>query len=90
MPSYETKAAAEVKDYVIDWAEPLGDDRIEASAWAATPATLDLDILPATFTPTTARVWLSGGEPGTAYAITNTVTTRGGRTFQQAFYCDVG
>ena len=89
MAAYESKAAAEVKDYVIDWFEPLGEDTIDTSEWAATPSTLDLDSITPTITPMTTRIWLSGGIAGTRYAITNTVTTRGGRTFEQTFYCDV-
>ena len=94
MASYETKNAAEVKDYGVDWADILADgaggtDRIEASAWTARPATIGLTALPPSFTETTAKVWLSGGEAGIAYTLTNTITTAGGRTFEQSFYCDV-
>ena len=90
MATYVQKTAAEVEDFTINWASRgLGADSIQASSWAVAPADLAINSVPATNTSTTATVWLSGGTSGVNYAITNTINTKGGRTFQQTFYCSI-
>ena len=66
-----------VLDYVVDWTAYLGDDTITTSTWIV-PAgiTKNSD----TSTTTTAKVWLEGGTAGERYAVTNRITTAGGRT----------
>jgi hypothetical protein len=66
-----------VLDYQIDWSPWLGADTIATSAWTVPSGiTKDSD----TKTATTVTVWLSSGVAGTKYALTNRITTAGGRT----------
>ncbi|MFO0271368.1 MAG: hypothetical protein ACK53W_12640 [Gemmatimonadota bacterium] len=63
-------------DYDLDWSEYLGADTIATSSWTV-PAGLTL--YAQTATTTVATVWIEGGTAGVDYAITNRVTTAGGR-----------
>jgi hypothetical protein len=70
----------EIKDYVVDWSDLLGEDTIAASIW----------IIPDGLTKTsdsntgaTATIWLSSGVAGTSYALVNRITTAGGRTYDR-------
>ena len=65
-----------VLDYQIDWSDLLGDDTITSSEWVASDGiTIDSN----SFADTAATVWLSGGTVGQDYAVTNHITTDGGR-----------
>ncbi len=72
-----TKDPNAVLDYIVDWTAYLGDDTITTSTWIV-PAgiTKNSD----TSTTKTAKVWLEGGTAGERYAVTNRITTAGGRT----------
>ena len=84
------KAPTEVEDLSINWVpRGLGTDTIATSVWSVSPTGLGLTSTASTFTTTTTTVWLSGGTLGQAYTITNTITTSGGRTFQQEITCFV-
>lgn len=74
-PTWE-KAPAAHKDYSLDWSDWLGTDTVQSSTWEVP------DGLSKTSTGNTASVtsiWLSGGEVGKSYVVTNTITTAGGR-----------
>jgi len=70
-----------ILDYQIDWSDWLGSDTIATSTWTI-PSGITQDS--ATNTNTTATVWLSGGTAGTAYTLTNRITTAAGRTQDQS------
>lgn len=64
-------------DYKVSWSAWLGTDVIISSEWIASPG---ITINSNTFDDNTATVWLSGGDIGVNYDITNRITTLGGRT----------
>jgi len=79
-----------VLDYSITWADQDGTndgsasddgylqgDTISTSSWIADSG---LTIASHTNTTTTATVWLSGGDAGGSYTVTNRIITAGGRT----------
>ncbi|MFE7797072.1 hypothetical protein [Nocardia sp. NPDC057440] len=70
-------------DYQIDWDDWLSliSDTINASTWTADPTTgITISGPPApSFTPVSAKVWISGGTLNQNYTIYNTITTVGGR-----------
>ncbi len=83
-----TKTAAEYEDFSLNWAtRGLGADTITDASWEAIPSGLTLNQFSNTDTTTT--VWLEGGLALTAYTITNTITTSGGRILQDSFICVV-
>lgn len=80
----EHKDPAELLDYRIDWSGVVGDDEITASAWAVAQGDVSISTPPNTFDENSATVWVSGGSAGTVSVLTNTVTTDGGRTYEQS------
>lgn len=78
MPTSFTKDPSAVLDYLFDWTSWLttGETLTASTMTATTGITLTP---PPTNTTTTATVWLTGGTLGTAYQITNHVTTSAGR-----------
>lgn len=83
-----TKTPTEQFDETINWTtRGIGGDTIGTSSWSVSPA--DLTLYDETNTPSTTTVWLSGGTVGQYYAVTNTIVTSGGRTFQETFVCNV-
>lgn len=64
-------------DYQFNWAEWLAGDTISASTWTADDG---LTVASSAFTNVLTTVWLSGGAVGLTYAVTNHITTAGGRT----------
>lgn len=79
--NWPSKDPAELLDYTINWAAPLAGDTIVSSVWALSAA----DLVEATSTQTsnTATIWLSGGTLNQTYQVKNTITTAGGRIFDQ-------
>lgn len=85
MPPYSaSKDPNATLDYGWDWSQWLTEveDTISDSVWIV-PAGLTLESDSHTTTHTT--VWLSGGTAGQSYAITNRITTSGGRTDDRSF-----
>ena len=75
-------------DFGFDWTEWLeSGDVVLSSAWTSTPSGLTL--FGPDFGPTSTVTWLSGGEDGTEYLVTNRVTTRDGRTDDRTFAVSV-
>lgn len=71
-----TKDPDAVLDYEVDWTAWLGDDTIASSIWlVGTGITQET----ASNTTTSATIWLSGGTAGSAYQVTNRITTTAGR-----------
>lgn len=66
-----------VLDYTVDWRTWLGDDQILTSSWTLPVGVANAG---ATFSSTTATIWITGGIAGTSYAIYNQITTGNGRT----------
>ena len=63
-------------DYGFDYAAWLGADTISASGWGAVPA---LTLSGPTNSGAVAAVFVAGVVGGEVYAVTNTITTAGGR-----------
>jgi hypothetical protein len=77
------KDPSEVKDYGRDWTDHLDDsDTIAESTWVVETGLTagDEELIGAV-----AKIWLSGGTAGEDYAVTNHVTTTGGREFERTF-----
>jgi hypothetical protein len=67
-----------VLDYRVDWTAWLqASETITTSTWILESGIVQNST---SNTTTTATVWLSGGTAGTAYKVTNRVTTNQGRT----------
>jgi hypothetical protein len=71
-----------VLDYSVDWTRWLAGDEIATSEWILAPG---LTKASEANTPTKATVWLSGGEAGQSYSVTNRITTTGRRTEDRSF-----
>jgi len=67
-----------VKDYGIDWDDWLNDvgDTISVSEWIVPQGLTAISNSKTTLGTT---VWLSGGNAGESYRVTNRITTVGGR-----------
>jgi hypothetical protein len=72
------KDPEEILDYKIIWTDWLEGDTIITSSFAVDP-TGALTIDSETNTTTEATVWLSGGDRGRKYKVTNHIVTAGGR-----------
>ena len=69
-----TKAKAGKLDYTINWGDWLDTDVIGTSTWTL-PSGLT-EVKSGIDSPaTTVTIWISGGEVGSFYKITNTITT---------------
>ena len=84
----EIKDPADVKDYAIEWGDVLAaeTDTLSTSAWSISdPPGLTVATVPApSISGTKTILWVSGGVANTQYALTNTVTTTGGRTHERS------
>lgn len=78
----------ELKDYMVDWSLVLpaeSDTTISTSIWtASTPAGLTINSM--ANVDTKAIVWVSGGEVGRTYGLTNEIETVGGRTHRRTIF----
>lgn len=74
-----TKDPDAVLDYAIDWSAWLAGDQISSSQWIIGQGA-DLQVVTDTHTSSKATIWLSGGQAGTTYSVTNRIVTTGGRT----------
>lgn len=87
-PSWPTKDPGDVLDYQLDVANALAGDRVDAIdglTVAISPSEPgDLSLVSAAMAGTSAIVWLSGGQAGTTYTVTLTVTTTSGRTIARS------
>ena len=65
------------KDYGLDWSALLAEgETLSQSEWAVEPAGLVVGA--GSIVGNVCVVWLSGGTDGTAYKVTNTITTSRG------------
>lgn len=86
--AYFTKRTNEVLDYDVLWADLLTPiaDTISTSTWTTPGLTQPTA---SSTSGTTTKVWLSGGQQGHAYTVTNKITTTGTRTFERCFVVKV-
>ena len=82
-----TKDPDENLDFRLDWSDELGEDAIATSAWVDVDAGITVGAT--TNTATTTTIWLSGGTAGTAYEMTNRITTTGGRSYERTVVLSV-
>ena len=74
-------------DYVVNWTNWLEDgDEIMASSWSSDPM---LTFEDESFTDFQAVAFITGGDAGVIYTITNTITTDAGREHCQSFTLSV-
>ncbi len=82
----DAKDPSEVLDYGVNWTDELGGDSILSHNWAVSEGdvTLGVKSIETADGETFAKVWVSGGTAGTIAILTSTITTAGGRTFEQS------
>ena len=68
-----------ILDYSLDWGPWLDGDTIATSNWVV-ESPLVIESASEVFTATTTTLFISGGDAGQSYSITNTITTAAGRT----------
>lgn len=78
-----TKEPGDHADYTLTWESDLGGDTIATSVWDGISPGIVTGIPPSSHTGTTTTIWIEGGVAGTVYSLHNTITTTGGRTFDQ-------
>jgi hypothetical protein len=90
MLKWPDKDLDELLDYTISWNARLGADTILSSTWI-TPTLVGSSLFTygltrATYSITTTRtvIWLSDGIEGSAYQMTNRITTAAGRIMDQS------
>lgn len=74
------KGPADTDDFTLDFSAELGSATIADATWTADGLTVESD----SHADRTATARLSGGEAGTDYVVTATVTTSDGRTLQRS------
>ena len=77
-----TKDPNAVLDYTVDWTRWLAADQVATSEWIIPSG---LTRMADSKTSTSATVWLSGGNVGQSYTVTNRITTAAGRTEDRSF-----
>lgn len=74
-------------DYAVDWTDWLNGDTLLSSSWDVPEGLAkEADAFTAAGVAT---VWLSGGDDGTTYRLTNHVVTAGNRTDERTFTIDL-
>lgn len=73
-------------DFMIDWFKWLAGDTIVASEWDS-PDGISIDSH--THIASQTIVWVSGGEDGTSYVLTNRITTAAGRIDERSITINV-
>jgi hypothetical protein len=75
-----------VLDFMVDWTQELlipntngVSDAITASTWTISGSGMTAASPAPSFTGTLTTVWLTGGDVGERYVVTNHITTSGGR-----------
>lgn len=79
---------ADVQDYTIDWSVLLAGESetdLTSSSWSASYPP-GLTISSTTATATTTVAWVTGGEPGRTYGLSNIITTVNGRTHERTIF----
>jgi hypothetical protein len=76
-----------IKDYIIDYTNWLGTDKIASASWSYPSGITAVSV---TATTAMATVWLSGGVPGNVYTVENVIWTSAGRTEVQSFEIGIG
>jgi hypothetical protein len=75
-------------DYTFDWGPWLRTDTITASSWVA-DSPLTVAIGSETYTDTTTTLYLTGGDEGGDYMVTNHIVTAGGRIDERSMQIKV-
>lgn len=86
MPSFRHSPDA-LEDFPLDWSRDLvSGETILTSTWTVPDG---LTEGAKSQSSDTATIWLSGGTPGTIYAVRNVIVTSAGRTYEQTIYIEV-
>jgi hypothetical protein len=85
------KGPNDVLDYPFDWTDWLASisDTIATSVSNVTDATSQAVVASESHTYTKAVVWVGGGIDGKTAAVTNRITTTGGRTAERTIYIKI-
>lgn len=87
MIRWPSKSPGEVEDFEFDWTSALVEgETIDTRVVTATGVTKVSDAIEGSFV----RVWLAGGTEGTTARVTCTITTSGGRTYQETALLLIG
>jgi hypothetical protein len=78
----KTQDPSDILDYTVNWGAFLLGDTITTSAWTVSTG---LTSVLETNSTTAATIWISGGQAGVSYTVTNTIMTAGGRTAERSF-----
>lgn len=84
MLKWPDKDPDELLDYELDWSARLDGDTIAESDWVVPDGIVKDPTKGDTSTATTATIWLSGGELGEQYELTNRIETAAGRIMDQS------
>tara|TARA_Y100000310_G_scaffold324866_1_gene387325 strand:- start:14413 stop:14682 length:270 start_codon:yes stop_codon:yes gene_type:complete len=79
--NWPDKDPDDVLDYSIDWEAALNGDVLTTSNWSISPSGLTVDA--SSINGDKTIVWLSGGDEGVSYNVTNSITTAGGRSIDR-------
>jgi hypothetical protein len=73
-----------VLDYTFDWTDWLDGDTINSSTWTIESP---LTMVPASdsYSDTKTTLYLTGGDAGSDYLVTNRITTAASRTAERSF-----
>lgn len=74
-----TKQPADQLDYDLDFSDWMTDGDTITGAVAVSSVPTEMEILSVTVTDQIVKVWAAGGETGSTYQVTTTVTTNEGR-----------
>jgi len=83
-PKVFTKDPADILDYMGSWASQMDadTDTIASSTWVLDTGLTEVS---SSFTNTQTSIFVSGGDDGSEYDVTNRITTAGGRTYERSF-----
>jgi hypothetical protein len=71
--------------FQVEWEDRLTSETLVTSTWTIDPAAGDNPLVEESTSNTTSRttIWLSGGDDGETYELTNRITTTAGRQLDQ-------
>jgi hypothetical protein len=81
MKRWPNKDPDEICDFSVDWTQRLAGDTLQQSSWVLPTGLVKQSD---SMLPTSTIIWLSGGDLGETYVLTNRVITMGGRTYDQS------
>lgn len=92
IPTVDPKDPDATLDYMLNYNPTTNPylqsgETISTSSWFSDSSEVTLSL--SSNTTTTATIWVSGGNVGTTYTITNRITTSDGRSDDRSFYLQI-